>query len=86
MLPHYLAEHDRTSVTWDVEPDSTNESSAEAIAAETVDTVRPGSIILLHVMYGGRQASRAAIPRIVDELRSGGYRFVTVTELLRFGA
>lgn len=45
-------------------------------------TFRPGSIILLHVMYEGRAASRAAIPRIVDELRADGYRFVTVSDLI----
>ncbi|KWX23117.1 polysaccharide deacetylase [Mycolicibacterium wolinskyi] len=84
-LPHYLSERDRISVTWDVEPDSATGADADAIVAETLDKVRPGSIILLHVMYGSREASRAAIPRIVDELRSDGYRFVTVSELLKSG-
>ncbi|HET6735289.1 polysaccharide deacetylase family protein [Mycobacterium sp.] len=81
-LPKYLADHDRTTVTWDVEPDSANDASADQIVAETVDAVRPGSIILLHVMYEGRAASRAAIPRIVAALRSDGYRFVTVSDLI----
>lgn len=81
-LPRYLSEHDRTTVTWDVEPDSAQDANAEQIVAETVDAVRPGSIILLHVMYEGRAASRAAIPRIVDELRTDGYRFVTVSDLI----
>ena len=81
-LPHYLSEHDRTTVTWDVEPDSGQDASADQIVAKTVDAVRPGSIILLHVMYEGRAASRAAIPRIVDELRADGYRFVTVSDLI----
>lgn len=84
-LPHYLSQHDRISVTWDVEPDSATDPGTDAIVKDTVNTVRPGSIILLHVMYGSRAASRAAIPRIVDELRSAGYRFVTVSELLRSG-
>lgn len=81
-LPHYLSTHDRTAVTWDVEPDSATGADANAIVAETVSRVRPGSIILLHVMYGSRAESRSAIPRIVDELRSAGYRFVTVSDLL----
>lgn len=81
-LPHYLSEHDRTTVTWDVEPDSAQDANADQIVAETVDAVRPGSIILLHVMYEGRAASRAAIPRIIDELRADGYRFVTVSDLI----
>lgn len=82
MLPKYLADHDRTTVTWDVEPDSAQDANADQIVAETVDAVRPGSIILLHVMYEGRAASRAAIPRIVAALRADGYRFVTASDLI----
>ena len=81
-LPKYLSEHGRTTVTWDVEPDSARDANADQIVAETVDAVRPGSIILLHVMHEGRAASRAAIPRIVDELRADGYRFITVSDLI----
>lgn len=81
-LPRYLSSHDRTMVTWDVEPDSATGAAADAIVAETVSQVHPGSIVLLHAMYDSRDASRAAVPRIVNELRSAGYRFVTVSELL----
>jgi peptidoglycan/xylan/chitin deacetylase (PgdA/CDA1 family) len=81
-LPKYLSDHDRTTVTWDVEPDSAGPQSADQIVAATVDAVRPGSIILMHVMYDARAASRAAIPGIVARLRAGGYRFVTVSELI----
>ncbi|MFC8382581.1 polysaccharide deacetylase family protein [Nocardia sp. NPDC057272] len=79
-LPHYLADHDRTSVTWDVEPDSAGGASREAIVGDTLAETRPGSIILLHVMYGPE--SLAAVPEIVHGLRAQGYRFVTVSELL----
>ncbi|MEU5759247.1 polysaccharide deacetylase family protein [Nocardia sp. NPDC047648] len=83
MLPHYLAEHDRVTVTWDVEPDSGRaDVTADDIVAETLGEVRPGSIILLHVMYGNAEASLAAIPRIVTELRAAGYQFVTVSDLM----
>lgn len=81
-LPKYLSDHDRTTITWDVEPDSGKQASADAIVAETVSKVRPGSIVLLHVM-GQWNESLAAIPRVVSELRSAGYQFVTVSELLR---
>ncbi len=81
-LPRYLSTHDRTMVTWDIEPDSASGAGADAIVAETVSGVRPGSIVLLHAMYDSRAASRAAVPRIIDELHSAGYRFVTVSELL----
>jgi peptidoglycan/xylan/chitin deacetylase (PgdA/CDA1 family) len=81
-LPKYFSDHDRTTVTWDVEPDSATNASADQIVTQTADAVRPGSIILLHVMYKGRGASRAAIPRIVSELSRDGYRFVTVSDLI----
>lgn len=80
-LPRYLSDHDRTTVTWDVEPETAG-ASADDIVAATVERVRPGSIILLHTMYGSGAASREAIPRIVAELRADGYRFVTVSELI----
>ncbi|NEW50071.1 polysaccharide deacetylase family protein [Nocardia cyriacigeorgica] len=81
-LPKYLSDRNRTTVMWDVEPDSAGAQSPEQIVEHTVAEVRPGSIILLHVMYGNRANSLAAIPGIVAALRSDGYRFVTVSELL----
>lgn len=79
-LPNYLSDHDRTTVTWDVEPDSAGGASRDAIVDETVAAARPGSIVLLHVMRGTE--SVAAVPGIVDGLRSKGYRFTTVSALL----
>jgi peptidoglycan/xylan/chitin deacetylase (PgdA/CDA1 family) len=83
VLPNYLSDNDRTTVMWDVEPDSADNPTVEGIVEETVASVRPGSIILLHAMFEGRAASRAAIPRIVSALRADGYRFVTVSDLIR---
>ncbi|WP_330250765.1 polysaccharide deacetylase family protein [Nocardia sp. NBC_00565] len=81
-LPKYLSDHDRTTVTWDVEPDSGKVASTDEIVAETVAKVRPGSIVLLHVWSDQGAASLAAIPRVVSELRSRGYSFVTVSNLI----
>ncbi|MFG3524268.1 polysaccharide deacetylase family protein [Nocardia nova] len=79
-LPWYLSHHDRTTVMWDVESDSAGGASIDAIVSKTVNRARPGSIILLHAMY--QSAAAAAIPRIVAELRSRGYGFVTVSQLI----
>ena len=81
-LPRYLADHGRTTVTWDLEPDSAGTPTTEQIVTDVVENVRPGSIILLHVMLESRAASRAAVPQIIDRLQSEGYQFVTVSELL----
>ncbi|MFD6389263.1 polysaccharide deacetylase family protein [Nocardia sp. NPDC060259] len=79
-LPNYLADHDRTTVTWDVEPDSAGGATREAIVTDTLAQTEPGSIVLLHVMHGGESAT--AVPDIVTGLRAQGYRFVTVSDLL----
>ncbi|MFF0528540.1 polysaccharide deacetylase family protein [Nocardia amikacinitolerans] len=79
-LPGYLADHDRTTVMWDVEPDSGKIATTDEIVSETLAQVRPGSIILLHVM--SNPDSLAAIPRIVALLRADGYTFLPVSQLL----
>ncbi|MET9227627.1 polysaccharide deacetylase family protein [Lentzea sp. NPDC003310] len=82
-LPHYLARHDRTTIMWDVEPDSAGSPQAEEITEQTLARTRPGSIILLHPMYGGRDQTRQALGPIITGLKERGYRFVTVSALLR---
>ena len=84
VLPRYLHQTGRSTVLWDVEPESYRDvaASAERIAAHVVDRVRPGSIVLLHVMYPSRVESQRALPMIVEGLRARGYRFVTVQELV----
>ncbi|MEV0331314.1 polysaccharide deacetylase family protein [Nocardia sp. NPDC050717] len=80
-LPRYLSEHDRTTVMWDVEPDSAGGATRDAIVADTLAQTRPGSIVLLHVMHGSESA--AALPAIVTGLRAEGYQFTTVSDLLK---
>jgi chitin deacetylase len=83
-LPFYLSRHDRKTITWDVEPESELAAGADAaaITRHVLSRTRPGSIILLHVMYPSRAESLRAVPLIVEGLKRDGYRFVTVSELL----
>ena len=83
-LPWFLARNGRTSVTWDVEPDSYPDvaASAPGIVGHVLERVRPGSIILLHIWHDSRHTSRAAVPMIVEALTLKGFRFVTISELL----
>ncbi|MBN6052198.1 polysaccharide deacetylase family protein [Nonomuraea sp. RK-328] len=81
-LPMYLAERERRTVMWDVEPDSGKTPTAQEIVAEVRAEVRPGSIVLLHPWYGSGANTRAAIRGVVSALRAEGYRFVRVSELL----
>lgn len=82
VLPWVLGQTNRTSVTYDLAPDSARQPAAEEIARRVVQNAHPGSIILLHVWYESRETSREAVPLIVRGLRSRGFRFVTVGELL----
>jgi peptidoglycan-N-acetylglucosamine deacetylase len=83
-LPLYLSRHNRTTVTFDVEPESYADIAADPdrITAYVLKKTRPGSIILLHVMYKSRETTRQALPHIIDGLRERGFRFVTVSELI----
>jgi peptidoglycan/xylan/chitin deacetylase (PgdA/CDA1 family) len=87
-LPLHLAKHDRATITWDVEPESYPEIAADPakIAAHVIETARPGSIIILHVMYDSREPSRQALPAIIDGLKARGFRFATVSGLLALEA
>lgn len=87
-LPLHLARHDRATITWDVEPESYSDIASDPtkIAAHVIDKTRPGSIIILHVMYESREPSRQALPAIIDGLKARGFRFATVTDLLSVGA
>ena len=84
-LPYYLSRTGRKTIMWDVEPDSKTASDSRTIIEETRTRVRPGSIILLHVMYSTRQQSLKAVKGIIESLKQEGYRFVTVSELLAAG-
>ena len=87
-LPWYLHRTGRLNIFFDVEPesDSAIDGDARRITEHVLDTTRPGSIVLLHVMYPSRRASREALPAIISGLRDRGYEFVTVSELLALRA
>ncbi len=87
VLPRYLAQTNRNTFLWDIEPDSYPEVAAHAdsIAAHVAHRVQPGSIILLHVMYQSRKQSLLAVPLVIKQLREKGYRFVTLPDLLNYG-
>ncbi|MGI5127942.1 polysaccharide deacetylase family protein [Pseudonocardia sp. CA-107938] len=83
-LPLYLSQHHRRTIMWDVEPNSYPEvdARAERIVDHVATHVRPGSIVLLHGMYAGREQTRRAVIPLIERLRNDGYRFVTVSQLL----
>jgi chitin deacetylase len=86
MLPYYLSKQNKTTITWNIEPESYSEVgvSSENIVKHVNDNITPGSIVLLHVMYDSREESVKAIKGIVNSLREKGYKFITVSELINY--
>ena len=66
-------------VKWCVDPRDWESRNTEKVTRAILDSVEPGSIILLHDIY---PTSVEAALRVVDKLQEEGYWFVTVEELL----
>ena len=84
LLPWYLAQNNRASMMWTIAPETfdPNSEDAETMAQQVLEQVQPGSIILLHLMYKNREASRAALPLILKGLKEQGYKMVRMSDLL----
>jgi len=84
ILPWLLSKEDRITVTWDIYPESYDEASKDAyrIADHVIQHVKPGSIILLHVMTKKKEECRKSLPIFIERLKKEGYKFVTVSELI----
>ena len=68
------------TVSWTVgAKDYDKDTSAGFIKERVLDRTAPGAIILLHQ---DTPATVAALPSIIDGLRSQGYQFVTVSQML----
>ena len=53
------------------------------IERTVLDQVRPGAIIVMHMMGGpSAPATGEAVRRLIPELRARGYRFATLTQRL----
>ena len=83
-LPWYLAQNDRTTIMWDLEPEADPAAAADprAMADYVIANATNGSIIIMHVMYESREKSQQALPALIDGLKARGLKFVTVSELL----
>jgi peptidoglycan-N-acetylglucosamine deacetylase len=66
------------------EPNGGPPPPAETIVKRVVDQVEAhdGNILLLHDGGGNRSHTVEALPQIIDQLRSKGYEFVSVSQLL----
>ncbi|HEY1855239.1 MAG TPA: polysaccharide deacetylase family protein [Solirubrobacterales bacterium] len=72
------------TITWDVDPRDWSLPGSGEIYSNVVSHAQNGSIILMHDGGGPRDETLAALPGIIDALRSRGFGFATVSELLGY--
>lgn len=70
---------DSPIVLWSVDPEDWKDAKVKRIKEHIVSHTRDGDIILMHDIY---PSSVEAALAAVDELRTQGFRFVTVAELM----
>ncbi|MBO4258726.1 polysaccharide deacetylase family protein [Streptomyces griseorubiginosus] len=71
-----------TAVQWDVVSGDAFATDADAVARQVLDGVRPGSVVVMHCTRSAAPVTERAVRTIVPELRTRGYRFVKVSELV----
>ncbi|MER5983559.1 polysaccharide deacetylase family protein [Streptomyces sp. NPDC001787] len=72
-----------TAVQWDVVSGDAFATDADAVAAQVLDGVRPGSLVVMHCTRSAAPVTEEAVRQVVPELRRRGYRFVKVSDLMR---
>jgi peptidoglycan/xylan/chitin deacetylase (PgdA/CDA1 family) len=80
-----------TSVGWSEDAGDWHTLPSSQIADKIIKQARPGNIILLHdglnLVHGiDRSNTVNALPSIIKSLKSQGYRFITVPELLQMAS
>lgn len=70
-------------VLWSIDPRDW-QNSADGIAGQILERVRPGSVLLFHDGGGNREATVAALPVIIEGLKERGYSFMTLSELFYY--
>lgn len=66
-------------VLWDIDPKDWTIYDADRVAKDVISHAKEGKIILMHDIF---ETSVEAAIKIIDELTSEGYEFVTVDEII----
>ncbi|MBQ7377046.1 MAG: polysaccharide deacetylase family protein [Clostridia bacterium] len=74
-----------TPIYWSVDTYDWKGKDAKTIAEGVIKSIRAGDIILMHDFVGGRCQAIGALRIMIPELLKEGYRFVTVSELIKIG-
>ncbi|HEU5313803.1 MAG TPA: polysaccharide deacetylase family protein [Candidatus Udaeobacter sp.] len=70
-------------ILWDVDPLDWKRPGPAVVRARILKETRPGSIVLSHDIHPG---TIEAMPSTFEELEAKGFKFVTVSELIRMKA
>ena len=73
-------ENHLTTVMWTDDPADFNSPGPEVIEDRLLKHIRPGAVILLH---SGIEQTLSILPDLIAQLRRGGYRFVTMSEMAK---
>jgi peptidoglycan/xylan/chitin deacetylase (PgdA/CDA1 family) len=73
-----------TTIQWDIDPRDWATPGTSAIYNKVVGNAHDGAIVIQHDGGGNRSQTLAALPLEIHTLRSDGYRFVTITQLLGY--
>jgi len=71
------------TILWDIDSLDWSNPGVDHIVSQA-EAARNGSIILLHDAGRDRAETVVALPELIKKLRKRNFKFVTVTELLRF--
>ena len=71
-----------TTVLWDGSAEDWNLPGVNVIVSRILNYARNGAILLLHDGGGNRAQTVAALPIIIATLKSRGYKFVTIQQLV----
>ena len=74
---------DYIPILWTVDTEDWKHPKAEVIAKTVLDHTESGVIILCHDFVSGKSNTPAALRIFIPKLLQQGYRFVTVSELLK---
>ncbi len=74
-----IAEHKLAVALWTYNSKDLDVSDPKKLHKSILDSVEPGSIILLH---DGSDATIAILPQLIEDIQAKGYNFVTLSEML----
>lgn len=82
-MDSYAQSKGYTTTLWGSDTGDWRRPAPATIVSRVMNTVHPGSIVLMHDGGGKRDNTVAALPVMIAQLKAQGYRFVTLSELLQ---